>query len=112
MLSGAWLALLPAVAILVAAAAALLNPGESFRKGPLFAVMCLVIYLAALAYMYLGVPIHSTVKATYTTGLTPVYALLAAAGMGTLMKTVTARAVVYGWVACWAVSSYLAYFAV
>jgi hypothetical protein len=111
MLSGAWLGLLPTVAVFLAAAAALLNPGESFRKGPLFAVICLIIYLAALAHMYLGVPIHSTVKATYTTGLTPVYALLAAAGMGTFMKTVTARAFVYAWVACWAVSSYLSYFA-
>ncbi len=112
LVSGAWLAVLPTIAILIAVAAALLKPGESFRKGPLFAVMCMVIYLAALGFMYLDVPIHSTVKATYTTGLTPVYALLAAAGLGTLMKTVTARAVVYAWVACWAVSSYLSYFAV
>lgn len=111
MVSGAWLALLPAVAILVAIAAAIARPGESFRKGPLLAAMCLAIYLAALAYLYLEVPIHSTLKATYTTGLAPVYALLAVSGLGALMKTTAARAVIYGWVACWAVFAYLSYFA-
>ncbi|MDP2690174.1 MAG: hypothetical protein Q8P48_08695 [Deltaproteobacteria bacterium] len=111
MVSGSWLALLPTVAIIIAVAASLLRPMESFRKGPLFAVICLAIYLAALAHLYLNIPIYTTLKATYTTGLTPVYALLAATGLGMLMRTTLARAAVYGWVACWAAFAYLSYFA-
>lgn len=112
MVSGSWLALLPAVAIIIAVAAALLRPAESLRNGPLFGVICLSIYLAALAHLFLKLPFYTTVKATYTTGLTPVYALLAATGFGLLMRTVFVRAVIYGWVACWAAFAYLAYFAV
>jgi len=112
MLSGSWLALLPAAAILIAVAGSLLRPGVSFRKGSLFAVMCLAIYLAALAHLYLKLPFYSTVKATYTTGLTPVYALLVATGLGMLMRGTVVRAVIYGWMACWAAFVYISYFAI
>lgn len=112
MVSGSWLALLPAVAIIISIVSSLLRPGESFRKGPMFAVICLAIYLAALAHLYLKLPFYSTVRSTYTTGLTPAYALLIATGLGKLMRTVFLRAVVYGWIACWAAFVYIAYFAV
>jgi hypothetical protein len=46
-----------------------------------FATVCLGIYLLASGDLYLVVPVYSTAKATYLLGLTPVLAVLFAAGV-------------------------------
>jgi len=109
MLSGAWLALLPSAGILLGVLMVLRRPGRAMAHGQLFAVCCLGVYLAALLYLYLAVPIYTTAKATYTVGLTPCYAVLAATGLDILMRRPFLRALVYACVACWAVAAYLAY---
>ena len=112
MLSGAWLALLPATGILLGVLTALRRPGRALARGQLFAVCCLGLYLAALLYIYLVVPIYTTAKATYTVGLTPCFAVLAATGLDILMRRPFLRALVYACLACWAVAAYLAYFVI
>jgi hypothetical protein len=77
-----------------------------------FAVTCLILYLVALFYLFLKVPILTSVKATYASGLTPCFALLAAAGFEVLTRQRLLRAVVYGVLACWAVGSFASYFVV
>jgi hypothetical protein len=70
------------------------------------------VYIAAILYAYLTVPVYAIGKANYTAGLTPCYAVLAAAGLSLLLRAPVVRAVVWGWLACWGVSAYLAYFVV
>lgn len=112
MLVAGLLAMLPATGILLGVFGSLAAPTRSLRDGRLFAVCCLGIYLAAVLFIYLKVPIYSTAKATYTAGLTPCYAVLAAAGLSPLLRLPVARAVVWGWIACWGMTAYLAFFAV
>jgi len=45
-------------------------------------------------------------------GLLPCYAVLVAAGFGVLSRGRIARGVVYGSLACWGLSAYLAYFVI
>jgi hypothetical protein len=68
------------------------------------------IYLAALLYMYVTVPVWSTAKATYTLGLIPCYAVVCVSGLELLSRNNLLRAAVNGCLACWAVSSYCSYF--
>ena len=108
MLSGAWLALVPSLAITAGVAVAL----RSARPALLFAVCCLALYFAALFHAFLTVPYYCIVKASYTLGLIPCYAALGAAGVDALGQRPIARAALYGALACWAVSAYLAYLVV
>lgn len=109
-IAGALLALLPSAAIIVGTVSALFRPEKSLRSGELFAISCIAVYFGAILYLFLKVPIYSTVKASYTLGLIPCYAILCAAGLDKLTKTNLLRASIYGLVAVWAVSAYFAYF--
>lgn len=110
LISAALLSVIPSAAIITGAAGSLLRPGKSLRNGELFALSSVAVYLAALLYLFIKAPIYSTVKATYTLGLIPCYAVLCAAGFKTLTNSPLARAFIFGSVAAWAVSAYLAYF--
>ncbi len=112
MVAAGLLAVLPAAGILLGVLRSLASPIRSLRDGRLFAVCCLGIYFAAIVFIYVKVPIYSTAKATYAAGLTPCYAVLAAAGLGPLLRVPMTRAVVWGWLACWGVTAYLAFFVV
>jgi hypothetical protein len=110
LLSSAWLSLLPSAAILLGILAALCKPREALRQGLLFAICCMFVYVTAILYLFLTIPIYSTAKATYTLGLVPCYAVLSAGGFDIVTCRPVLRATVYGIVACWAVGAYLAYF--
>jgi hypothetical protein len=60
----------------------------------------------------LRIPSFSTIKATYTMGVLPCYAIVAAAGFRPLVGRSPGRAIVNGGMACWAVAAYAAYFVV
>jgi hypothetical protein len=106
-----WLAILPTAALLLGLAATCLPGQRPVRLTLVFAAACLAIYFAAMLSLFFKLPIYSTAKATYTLGLIPCYALLAAAGFTMLLHNRVLRAFVYAWMTCWAVCSYLAYFA-
>lgn len=109
MLSGALLALLPASGIIVGLLISLFRSFNTEYRGQLLAVFCILIYLIALIYVYLMVPIYSTAKATYTVGLTPCYAILCVTGLDLLLRNPVLRAVITAWIFCWAVAAYFSY---
>jgi len=112
MLSSAWLSLLPTAALLIGAVTIAIRPLRAARSGELFALICLGTYLLAAAYLMLRIPSFSTIKATYTMGVLPCYAIIAAVGFRPLLRRQLGRAVVNGGMACWAVAAYAAYFIV
>jgi len=112
LIAGALLGLVPTALMLAGGARALLDRSLAWRAAGLLALALVGIYLAALLELYLRLPIYSTVKATYTLGLVPAYALLFATGADGSMRSRPARALVYALVTGWALAAYLAHFAV
>jgi hypothetical protein len=111
MLSGAWLSLLPTMALIVGGAFAVFSrDGGPQRRMLRFTLSCVLLYLAAIFYIFLTVPILSSAKASYALGLIPCFALLAAKGFEILTRQRILRAVVHGLLACWVVGAYGAYF--
>lgn len=107
--AGAWLGLIP-LALIVCGVFA------GWRRGPravlIFAVAAIAIYLAAIVDLYVRLPVYSTAKATYTLGLLPCYAVLAAIGAGPFLRFRLIRAVLFSALTCWAAAAYAAYFIV
>ncbi|MFZ4438791.1 MAG: glycosyltransferase family 39 protein [Syntrophales bacterium] len=112
MLSGVWLSLLPSAAILIGLVATARSKGEPLCRMLRFSAFSIVFYLTAIFYMFLTVPILSSAKATYALGLIPCFALVGTAGFEILARQRYVRAGIYGLFACWAVCSYLSYFAI
>jgi len=110
MLAGAWLALLPTAAIGIGALASIINIFKESSKVQIFCILCVIIYLAAILYLFLTVPIYSTAKATYALGIIPCFVVLCAEGFKFLTSRILLKAVVYGVLACFAFASYAAYF--
>jgi hypothetical protein len=109
MISGALLALLPAAGILLGFIMSIGRP-RAAHSGQVFAAFCIALYIAALLYLYVTVPIFSAAKATYTLGLIPCYAIMCVKGLDYLTRTRYGRAGVYSLLVCWAVSAYSSYF--
>jgi hypothetical protein len=109
-LSGSLLSLLPAAGILIGILVAILRYKDRSYRAQLFSVLCVGIYLAALLYMYVTVPVWSTAKATYALGIIPCFAVLCVTGLDFLSRNNLLRAVINGCLACWAVSAYCSYF--
>ncbi len=105
-----WLSLLPCAAIVIGGVVAVLTIGKPASKALTFATLCVVVYIAALMFLYLQLPAYSTTKASYTAGLTPCYAVLAASGLGLLTKVPLVRPLVHALLTCWALTAFLAFF--
>lgn len=107
MFSCAWLAL-PATMALI------FSLGKSFdcisRAVLILSRSAFLLYLSAILYMYLTLPIFSTAKATYALGLLPIYGILITAGFSPLMKHKWSQAAVFGWLACFGTGVYFSYF--
>lgn len=109
MLSSAWLSLLPSAAILIGLAAACRHPDEPLRRMLLFSLTATGLYMAAIFYHFLAVPVLGSAKASYALGLIPCFALLAARGFEIMTRMRYPRAVVHGLFACWILVAYAAY---
>jgi hypothetical protein len=107
MIAGSWLGLIPTAAIVIGVSTAARG---SARRAQVFAVLCLTVFFAAFLDRYLKLPTYAVAKATYTLGLSPCYALLAAAGFRPLLGNRWLRATVYGLLACFGAAAYAAYF--
>jgi len=112
MLAGAWLALVPMGLLFGSLVTCWRSEVRPARNALLFSVAALATYVAAIADLFVRLPVYSTAKATYTVGLLPCYGILAAAGAAPLLKYRYLRAAVFSAVACWAIAAYLAYFCV
>jgi hypothetical protein len=110
--AGAALALVPTGLLFAGAATPLRNGPRNVRDVLLFCLAAIAIYLAAVIDLFVRLPIYSTAKATYTLGLLPCYALLAAAGAAPLLQFRFLRAGILAALACWAIAAYAAYFSI
>ncbi len=111
MLSGALLSLVPATGILIGILVAIPRYSDRAHRTQLFSVFCTGLYIAALLYKYITLPIYTTAKATYMLGLIPAYSILCVTGFDFLSRNKMLRAAINGCLACWAVSAYCSYFA-
>jgi hypothetical protein len=110
MLAGAWLAAVPMALLCLSPVVCWRRELRPSRDALLFSFAALAIYLVAIVDLYIGLPVLSTAKATYTMGLLPCYGLLAAAGAAPLLQSRVLRAAILSGIACWALAAYLAYF--
>ncbi len=110
MLSGILLSLVPMIGILLGVVSIATGRSREERLPLLLATLCTLIFVVAMLYIFVTVPIYSTVKASYTLGLLVCYAILGAAGFDLLLRGRIMRALVYGLLGCWGFSSYLSYF--
>jgi hypothetical protein len=110
MISGTLFSLVPTAGILVGILVTLRRPLDRAYRAQLFSVICMGIYLAALLYMYVTVPVWSTAKATYTLGLIPCYAIVCVTGLDVLSSNNLLRSTINGCLACWTVAAYCSYF--
>jgi hypothetical protein len=110
MLAGAWLGVIPMAFLLFSPVACLRRELGPSRNALLFALAAVGVYLTAILDLYIALPVLAAGKATYTLGLLPCYAVLAAAGAAPLLRFRLLRAVICSAVTCWAVAAYLAYF--
>jgi hypothetical protein len=111
-LAGAWWGLVPVALIGVGLLSALRSGDPGTRRVLAFCGACLAVMAGAMVYGFLQVPYYCVIKATYTLGLLPCYAVMVAAGFGVLTSGRVARGVVYGLLTCWGLAAYLAYFVV
>jgi 4-amino-4-deoxy-L-arabinose transferase-like glycosyltransferase len=105
LIAGALLGLVPSLALLIGVARSMRRLQTALLS------LCLLTLVAAMLYLFLRVPHYSAVKATYTLGLLPAYAVLAASGFEPLIRRPAARSVIVGALACGAMAAYRAYFA-
>ena len=98
-----------AVAMLAGAVRAVASTGTGRDAACRFAVLCLASLLAAMLYLHFSVPTYSNVKASYTLGLAPCYALLAASGLEPVLRGRASRALVAGGLTAWGVFSWGAF---
>ena len=71
--------------------------------------LAVALFLAAVVWVYLTLPIYSCAKASYLLSTLPCVAVLAAAGWDRVVVGRWPRAVAVGLLTCWAAASYLAY---
>jgi hypothetical protein len=110
LLAAPWPALLLTAAIGAGWLRGLRSPDVSSRRPLQFAGTCLFLYLAAFALFCLEVPVYSAEKASYTLGLTPVFAALCVAGLDLLPRWRVLRSAAVAFVLSWAVLVYGTYF--
>lgn len=111
MLAGIILGVVPAVLLLAGFLAALSGYGSAQRPVFFFSALMVFCMMFALFHLFMTVPIYSTVKATYTSGMTILYALFAAIGY-TLLRSCSRWCVsmLVAVLICWGAVAARAYF--
>ncbi|MBL9123244.1 MAG: hypothetical protein JNG90_06395 [Planctomycetaceae bacterium] len=106
---GAWLGLVPLGLLIGGAVFGWRAAPPAARPAVVFCLAAIAIYLAAVTDLFLRLPIYSTAKATYTLGILPCYALVAAAGATPLLRWRWTRAAILAAITCCGTAAYLAY---
>lgn len=112
MVAGALLALLPSIFIITGATVVGLNKIAVYRNAAILSVGTIALFLVAMMDLFIRVPIYSTAKASYTLGLLPCYAVLAATGAEPFLRNRLVRSVSIAIFACWGFAAYAAYFVI
>ncbi len=110
MISGALLSIVPTAGFLIGILVAIISLVYQPKRPQIFAVCCVGVYIAALLYMYITLPIYSTAKATYALGLIPCFMILSVTGLDFLSRHNLSRAIINACLACWTVAAYCSYF--
>jgi hypothetical protein len=110
MISGALLSIVPTGGFLIGILVAIVSLVYQPKRPQIFAVCCIAVYIAALLYMYITLPIYSTAKATYALGIIPCFMILSVTGLDFLSRNNLIRAIINACLACWAVAAYCSYF--
>jgi hypothetical protein len=112
MIAGALLALIPSVFILSGFVSIWFNKQSVYRNAVIFSSGTIALFIVVLLDLYIFNPIYSGIKANYTLGLLPCYAILAAAGAEPFLRNRITRSLAMAFFACWAFAAYAAYFVV
>lgn len=99
-----------AIAILCSSVVAILTPKRTMASGLLMVGLSIFVYLVGFLYNYLAVPIYSAGKASYMLGVLPSFATMAGWGLTRITKNSLAKAIIYSYIASWALVSFLAFF--
>ena len=110
LLAAPWPALLLTAAMAIGWLRGLRSRDAELRRSLEFAGACLLLYLAAFTLLCLEVPVYSAEKASYTLGLTPVFAALCVSGLDLLPRQRVIRSAAGAFVFCWAALVYGTYF--
>lgn len=114
LIAGAWWGLLPTLLIavgLVRGLALSKRLESTGRHAVVVAAVSVVIYLAAIVFLYLRIPIYGAAKGSYLLGLLPCLGLLAAAGAEPILRSKTGAATLAGLLACWCAGTLIAFYA-
>ena len=85
-------------------------PRDPKQEIALFSSAAVLVYVVAIAALFLRLPVYSTVKSTYTLGLAPCYGVLFAWGFDLLPRRRALRAAVAGYLTAWLAFVFRAYF--
>ena len=107
MLSCAWLALPATMALIFSFCKSFNNIS---RPVLILSRSAFLLYLSAMLYMYLTLPMYSIARATYTLGLLPIYGILITTGISPLTKHRLSESAVFGSLACLGTCVYFSYF--
>ncbi len=112
MLSLSWLSIPLTLFLIIGILIITVDMKRSCQDGRLFCLISIFLYLFAVLYMFLTVPILSTGKATYALGLLPCIAVVCTEGARLFFKTPILKSVIAGIVAVWVVCSYFSFFVI
>lgn len=112
MLSLSWLSLPLTLFLIIGFLIIIVDMKRSCQDGRLFCIISLLIYLFAILYMFLTVPILSTGKATYAIGLLSCIAVVCTEGAKLFLKTPILKSMIAGIVVVWVVCSYCSFFVI
>jgi hypothetical protein len=112
MAAGALLALLPTIFILTSVVVTGRNNTAFYRNAAILSIGTIALFFAAMMDIYIRNPYYCFTKASYTLGLLPCYAVLAAAGAEPFLRNRIVRSVSIAVFACWGLAAYAAYFVI
>lgn len=108
--AGIALSLIPALSMAAGTVLAFWRSGKPGYQVFTFLLAALGIYFAALIHLFSSLPIFSTVKASYTMGLTPCYAVMVALGSGLLAGKKYAWPLYISLLVTWGIITYAGFF--
>lgn len=109
---GVIFSVVPAFAMLAGFFIAFWRSNKSDSRPCTFLFLATGIYLVALVHLYSVLPIYSTVKASYTMGLTPCYAVMTALGADVFMKNRYIQPLFISLIVVWGTVTYMGFFVV
>jgi len=108
--AGIAFSVVPAFAIAIGVALTLWRARDKERWPFTFLLASIGVYFAALVHLYTVIPIFSTVKASYTMGLTPCYAAMAALGSDIFVGRKYIGPLFASVLICWGIMTYTGFF--